>query len=85
MNKVYRKWTSTDIQYILDNQNMLDKDIAVKLSQITGENISANMVRRQRRKSGIMKKRGRLSLSVLLFSRLTKIKICVRVLGPPTC
>jgi hypothetical protein len=59
MNKVYRKWTSTDIQYILDNQNMLDKDIAVKLSQITGENISANMVRRQRRKSGIMKKRGR--------------------------
>jgi len=59
MNKTYKKWTQTDIQFILDNQNMLDKDVAAKLSQITGQNISPSMVRRQRRKSGIAKKRGR--------------------------
>jgi hypothetical protein len=38
---------------------MLDKDIAFKLSQLTGQTITANMVRRQRRKSGIVKNRGR--------------------------
>jgi hypothetical protein len=59
MSKTYKKWSQTDIQFILDNQQMLDKDIAVKLSQITGQNVSANMVRRQRRKSGIVKQRGR--------------------------
>jgi len=59
MHKNYKKWTQSDIQFILDNHNMLDKDVAVKLSQITGENITANMVRRQRRKSGIQKQRGR--------------------------
>jgi hypothetical protein len=59
MTKSYKKWTQTDIQFILDNQNMLDKELAVKLSQITGQNISAGMVRRQRRKSGLVKKRGR--------------------------
>lgn len=59
MPKNYRKWTPTDIQFIVDNHNMLDKDVAVKLSQITGQNITASMIRRQRRKSGIAKKRGR--------------------------
>lgn len=59
MARNYKKWTQTDIQFILDNQNMLDKDLAVKLSQITGQNVSAGMVRRQRRKSGLVKKRGR--------------------------
>ena len=59
MSKTYKKWTPTDIQFILDNQNMLDKDVADKLSQITGQTISASMIRRQRRKSGIAKRRGR--------------------------
>lgn len=59
MSKTYKKWNPTDIQFILDNQNMLDKDVAVRLSEITGQNISASMVRRQRRKSGITRKRGR--------------------------
>lgn len=59
MGRNYKKWTSTDIQFILDNQNMLDKDVADKLSQITGQNISPSMIRRQRRKSGVAKKRGR--------------------------
>lgn len=59
MTKTYKKWSQTDIQFILDNQNMLDKDVAVKLSEISGQNITPSMVRRQRRKSGIAKKRGR--------------------------
>lgn len=59
MTKIYKKWNPTDIQFIVDNHNMLDKDVAAKLSQITGQNITPSMVRRQRRKSGIAKKRGR--------------------------
>lgn len=59
MSRNYKKWTQTDIQFILDNQGMLDKDLAIKLSQISGQNITPSMVRRQRRKSGIAKKRGR--------------------------
>ena len=31
MGRNYKKWTSTDIHFILDNQNMLDKDVADKL------------------------------------------------------
>ena len=59
MTKTYKKWNPSDIQFIIDNQNMLDKDVAAKLSQITGQNITPSMVRRQRRKSGVAKKRGR--------------------------
>jgi hypothetical protein len=59
MSKTYKKWNQTDIQFILDNQNMLDKDVANKLSEISGQTITPSMVRRQRRKSGIAKKRGR--------------------------
>lgn len=64
MSKTYKKWSPTDIQFILDNQNMLDKDVAAKLSEITGQVVSASMVRRQRRKSGITRKRGRPSKNV---------------------
>lgn len=59
MSKTYKKWNQNDIQFILDNQNMLDKDVAAKLSQLNGQTITPSMVRRQRRKSGIVKKRGR--------------------------
>jgi hypothetical protein len=59
MARNYKKWTQAEIQFILDNHNLLDKDVAVKLSQISGQNISASMVRRQRRKNGLTKKRGR--------------------------
>jgi len=59
MSKTYKKWSQTDIQFILDNQNILDKDVALKLSEISGQTITPSMVRRQRRKSGIAKKRGR--------------------------
>lgn len=59
MSKTYKKWSQTDIQFILDNQNMLDKDVAAKLSEVSGQTITPSMIRRQRRKSGVAKKRGR--------------------------
>ena len=59
MTKVYKKWNQTDIQFILDNKEMLDKDVANKLTEITGQMVTPSMIRRQRRKSGITKKRGR--------------------------
>lgn len=68
MSKTYKKWTPTDIQFILDNQNMLDKDVAEKLSQISGQQVTPSMVRRQRRKSGIAKRRGRPKKNSLAIS-----------------
>ena len=64
MSKTYKKWNQSDIQFILDNQNMLDKDVANQLSQLNGQTITPSMVRRQRRKSGIVKKRGRPAKSI---------------------
>ena len=57
--KKYKKWTENEIKFINDNQNMLDRDVAAKLSKITGTNITQSMVRRQRRKLGVKKQRGR--------------------------
>jgi hypothetical protein len=59
MPRNYKKWTQSDIDFIVQNQNMLDKDVACKLSQITGQTVTPNMIRRQRRKSGLLRKRGR--------------------------
>lgn len=59
MSKTYKKWTQTDIEFIVQNQNMLDKEVAAKLTEISGQTITPSMVRRQRRKSGVAKKRGR--------------------------
>lgn len=56
----YKKWSDAEIGYIRDNINVLnDGELANKLSIMTGENITYGMVRRQRRKLGIVKKRGR--------------------------
>lgn len=56
----YKRWVANELQYIKDNLNQYnDKDLAEKLSQMTGETISTSMIRRQRRKLGIAKKRGR--------------------------
>ena len=58
--KTYKKWAANELQYIKDNINQYnDKNLAEKLSQMTGETISTSMIRRQRRKLGIAKKRGR--------------------------
>lgn len=56
----YKKWNQSELQFINDNINTsTDHDIAAKLSQITGNNITYGMIRRQRRKLGIVKQRGR--------------------------
>lgn len=56
----YKKWTDQEIEFIKDNSlNMNDKELSMKLSQMTGENISLAMIRRQRRKLSVIKKRGR--------------------------
>jgi hypothetical protein len=57
---IYKRWTDAELQFIRDNLNSLaDKELANKLSSMTGENISQAMVRRQRRKLGASKPRGR--------------------------
>ena len=56
----YKKWNASEIQFIQENMGIsTDYQIAAKLSQITGQNITYGMVRRQRRKMGVIKKRGR--------------------------
>jgi hypothetical protein len=56
----YKKWNDTELAFIRDNISLLsDAELANKLSQVTGQNISYGMIRRQRRKLGIQKNRGR--------------------------
>lgn len=56
----YKKWTQAELQFINENINTsTDEEIASKLSQMTGNNITYGMIRRQRRKLGIVKQRGR--------------------------
>jgi len=56
----YRKWTTTEIDFIKNNHESIpDELLASRLSQITNTNITTAMVRRQRRKLKLSKKRGR--------------------------
>lgn len=56
----YKKWTESELSFLRDNHNLMnDMELSAKLSQITGQNISTAMVRRQRRKLNIKKNRGR--------------------------
>lgn len=58
--KSYKKWNDTELQYIKDNlSSFSDMELAQKLSEMTGETVSCSMIRRQRRKLGISKPRGR--------------------------
>jgi hypothetical protein len=58
--KTYKKWANTELQYIKDNLDTYsDGALAIKLTDMTGENVSTAMIRRQRRKLGINKPRGR--------------------------
>lgn len=60
MSNKYKKWSGQDLQFIQDNlQICTDKELAVKMSKMSGENISSSMIRRQRRKLGVEKQRGR--------------------------
>lgn len=56
----YKKWTESELSFLKDNHNLMnDMELGVKLSQITNQNISTAMIRRQRRKLNIKKSRGR--------------------------
>ena len=56
----YKKWNDTEIDYIRNNHSVVcDEDLAVKLSEITGQSVSTAMIRRQRRKLKLSKPRGR--------------------------
>ena len=56
----YKKWTDAELNFINENiREHSDEQVASQLSKITGSNITCDMVRRQRRQMGIMKKRGR--------------------------
>ena len=56
----YKKWSDAEINFIRDNINILsDGELANKLSSMTGENVTYGMIRRQRRKLGVVKPRGR--------------------------
>lgn len=57
---VYKKWTDNEIDYIRNNHsNTPDDVLAQQLGQITGNNITSAMIRRQRRKLKLSKPRGR--------------------------
>jgi len=60
-NRSYKKWNEAELNFIRENSStMKDSEMAVKLTQITGNtDISVAMVRRQRRKFGFKKGRGR--------------------------
>ena len=61
MRSSYHKWTQTELQYIENNHNVLsDNELAVDLTRISGStDITAPMIRRQRRKLNLKKNRGR--------------------------
>lgn len=56
----YKRWSDAELQYIKDNlTHFSDNELANKLSTMTGESVTTGMIRRQRRKLGINKRRGR--------------------------
>lgn len=66
MSKPYKKWTQSELEFINNNKEMLDKDLALKLSEMTGHEVTTPMIRRQRRKFGFKKNRGRPRKTVVL-------------------
>lgn len=56
----YKKWNDAELSFVRDNLSILsDVELANKLSEMTGETITYGMIRRQRRKLGVVKPRGR--------------------------
>ena len=71
----YKKWNMSELQFIKDNEKHLkDEDIAAKLAKITGEKITADMIRAQRRKLNIKKRRGRRKQNIELCVESSDIK-----------
>ena len=52
----YKKWTDAEREYIRSNhKTMCDEELAKVLKQMTGEDITTSMVRRQRRHMSLKK------------------------------
>ncbi len=63
MNQV---WKEHERAFIRDNANtMKDRELAIKLSKISGRTVTVQAVRKQRQKLGITKARGRGLCSVV--------------------
>lgn len=57
MNKI---WSDNEKNFIRNNAaTMKDRELAVKLSEMTGRNVTIQAVRKQRQKMGIQKAQGR--------------------------
>lgn len=62
----YKRWTAEEVDFIKNNHGLIcDEELAVKLSQMTNQNITTAMIRRQRRKLKLSKPRGRPSKNKL--------------------
>lgn len=60
MREKYKKWTEAEMTFIQNNTGiMTDLEVAASLSKMSGEDVTTNMIRRQRRKMGVKKSRGR--------------------------
>ena len=58
--RIYKKWSSEELCFIAENCNkMKDKELAILLSERNSCEVTVDMLRRQRRKLKIRKKRGR--------------------------
>lgn len=80
MNQV---WKEHERMFIRDNANtMKDKELAVKLSKITGRLVTVQAVRKQRQKLGITKARGRGICAVVQKVKSEDIAIGVPVAQP---
>ena len=56
----YKKWQNSELEFIKQNKDsMSDLELAGKLSQMSNSNVTTSMIRRQRRKLGIVKPKGR--------------------------
>ena len=56
----YKKWTEAETSFIVNNHTTFKDDaLATKLTEMTGQNVTTAMVRRQRRKLDLKKERGR--------------------------
>lgn len=72
----YKKWTDAELQYIRSNLAIFsDEELASKLCEMTGENITYGMVRRQRRKLGVVKLRGRRKKNVVAVNPETNTNV----------
>ena len=61
----YKKWTNDETDYIKNYHSTIsDEDLAKKLTQLSSQSVTTSMIRRQRRKLLIVKKRGRLTNKV---------------------